>query len=52
MYGSDYPCWMPAEALKFFGEVGFSEETQAKILGGNARRILNLDTPAKIPALV
>jgi aminocarboxymuconate-semialdehyde decarboxylase len=50
MYGSDYPCWMPADALRFFGEVGFAPDVQAKILGGNARRILNLDTPALVPA--
>ncbi len=54
MYGSDYPCWMPEAALEYFAEVGFSEEDQAKILGGNARRILNIDEPAltKTPELV
>ena len=41
---------MPADALRFFGEVGFAPDVQAKILGGNAHRILNLDTPALVPA--
>jgi len=37
MYGSDYPCWMPADALRFFNEVGLPEDVQQKILSGNAR---------------
>jgi aminocarboxymuconate-semialdehyde decarboxylase len=48
MYGSDYPCWMPADALRFFGEIGLSEADQRKILYSNARRILNLKDP--VPA--
>ncbi len=32
MYGSDYPCWSPADALRFFAECGFSEEVQAEDL--------------------
>ena len=28
MYGSDYPCWSPADALRFFDECGFSPEVQ------------------------
>jgi aminocarboxymuconate-semialdehyde decarboxylase len=52
MYGSDYPCWMPADAMRFFGEIGLSEDVQEKILSGNARRILNLDEPARKPELV
>lgn len=43
MYGTDYPCWMPEAALRFFAECGFDEATQAKIMGGNARRIFRLD---------
>jgi len=50
MYGSDYPCWMPADALKFFGEIGLPEEDQQKILYSNARRILNLRDPEQKPA--
>jgi aminocarboxymuconate-semialdehyde decarboxylase len=52
MYGSDYPCWSPADALRFFGEIGFSDEIQQQILGGNARRILRLDEPAVKPELI
>ena len=46
MYGSDYPCWMPAAALDYFAGIGLSQADQAKILYGNARRILNLKDPA------
>jgi aminocarboxymuconate-semialdehyde decarboxylase len=49
MYGTDYPCWSPADALRFFGECGFSEEVQAKIFAGNAERILGI--PARTPEL-
>ena len=52
MYGSDYPCWSPADALRFFDEAGFSPDVREKILNSNARRILQLDTPAREPALV
>ena len=45
MYGSDYPCWDPAAALKYFAEIGLSPTDQHKILYGNARRILNLKDP-------
>ncbi len=50
MYGSDYPCWMPADALRFFKEVGLPEDVQQKNLSGNARRILNLEAPVLVPA--
>jgi aminocarboxymuconate-semialdehyde decarboxylase len=50
MYGTDYPCWSPADALRFFAECGFSEEVQAKIFAGNAERILGI--PARTPELV
>jgi aminocarboxymuconate-semialdehyde decarboxylase len=46
MYGTDYPCWSPADALKFFAEVGLSQADQEKIFYHNARRILNLRDPA------
>lgn len=60
MYGSDYPCWSPAEALKLFNEIELPVEDQEKILDGNARRILGLRGPlrpavpqdARDPALV
>ena len=45
MYGSDYPCWDPAAALKFFNGIGLSPEDQNKVLNTNARRILNLKDP-------
>ena len=45
MYGTDYPCWDPAAALEFFGEIGLSKADQEKILYGNARRILGLKDP-------
>jgi aminocarboxymuconate-semialdehyde decarboxylase len=43
IYGSDYPCWTPADALRFFSEIGLSDEDQQKILYGNARRLFDLD---------
>ncbi len=42
MYGSDYPCWSPEEALKLLDTLGLSEEEQRKIFYENARRILGL----------
>jgi aminocarboxymuconate-semialdehyde decarboxylase len=42
MYGTDYPCWDPATALKLLDEVGLSKEYQEKLFYGNARRILGL----------
>ncbi len=47
MYGSDYPCWSPADALRYFAEIGLSQEDQAKILYSNARRILDLRDPVR-----
>ena len=48
MYGSDYPCWMPADALRFLAEVGLGAEDREKIMGANARKLFNLDAvPAK-----
>ena len=45
MYGTDYPCWDPATALKLLSEVGLSKEDQQKIFYDNARRILGLRDP-------
>jgi aminocarboxymuconate-semialdehyde decarboxylase len=42
MYGSDYPCWSPEEALKHLDTLGLSGEDQQKIFRDNARRILGL----------
>jgi aminocarboxymuconate-semialdehyde decarboxylase len=45
IYGSDYPCWVPADALRLFDEIGLSAEDQHKILYENARRIFKLADP-------
>src|SRR5262249_37440901 len=53
MYGTDYPCWDPATALKLLGEIGLSKADQEKLFYTNARRILGLRDPvpsAKQPA--
>jgi aminocarboxymuconate-semialdehyde decarboxylase len=42
MYGTDYPCWAPEEALDYLDTLGLSAEDQQKIFYDNARRILNL----------
>jgi aminocarboxymuconate-semialdehyde decarboxylase len=45
MYGTDYPCWDPATALKLLGEIELSKADQEKIFYSNARRILGLRDP-------
>jgi aminocarboxymuconate-semialdehyde decarboxylase len=45
MYGTDYPCWDPATALKLLAELGLSKADQQKIFYDNARRILGLRDP-------
>ena len=40
MYGTDYPCWDPATALRLIEEVGLSVEDKKKLFYSNARRIL------------
>jgi aminocarboxymuconate-semialdehyde decarboxylase len=60
MYGTDYPCWDPATALRLIGEIGLSPADQQKLFYDNARRILGLRDPvqpataqdARAPALV
>jgi len=47
MYGSDYPCWDPATALRLIEELGLSEEEKDKLFYRNARRILGLRDPVK-----
>jgi aminocarboxymuconate-semialdehyde decarboxylase len=42
MYGSDYPCWDPATALRLIDEIGLSEADRDRLFYVNARRILNL----------
>ena len=50
MYGSDYPCWSPAAAMKYFRETGMSAEDQEKIFYHNVRRIMNLKDSAPVQA--
>src|SRR5258705_12988955 len=47
MYGTDYPCWDPATALKLLGEIGLSKTDQEKLFYTNARRILGLRDPVQ-----
>lgn len=42
MYGTDYPCWDPATALRLLGELDLSAEDQEKLFLKNAKRILGL----------
>jgi aminocarboxymuconate-semialdehyde decarboxylase len=42
MYGSDYPCWSPEEALRHLHTLGLSTGDRQKIFHENARRILGL----------
>jgi aminocarboxymuconate-semialdehyde decarboxylase len=45
MYGTDYPCWDPATALKLLDEIALSPEQKEKLFYSNARRILGLRDP-------
>ena len=42
MYGSDFPCWEPAEALRVVEELQLAPNELNKILYSNAIRLLNL----------
>ena len=42
MYGSDYPCWEPAEALRLLEEAPLSEGDKAKLYRDNVRRVFGL----------
>lgn len=49
MYGTDYPCWSPEEALEHLETLKLSPEDRQKLFYDNARRILglrNVDTSA------
>jgi aminocarboxymuconate-semialdehyde decarboxylase len=46
MYGTDYPCWDPATALKLIDELKLSQVDKEKLFYSNARRILGLRDPA------
>jgi aminocarboxymuconate-semialdehyde decarboxylase len=45
MYGSDYPCWSPAAALRVLQGAGLSDAQCDQVLNTNARRILGLHMP-------
>ena len=42
MYGTDYPCWSPEEALDYLATLDLSAEDRQKLFYDNARRILGL----------
>ncbi|WP_422021988.1 amidohydrolase family protein [Pyruvatibacter mobilis] len=42
MFGTNYPMFPPAAALKDLDALGLSDETRALFLGGNARRVFGL----------
>lgn len=48
MYGTDYPCWSPAEALRLLDEISVSKDDQTKIFKTNARSLFNLREPATV----
>jgi aminocarboxymuconate-semialdehyde decarboxylase len=48
MYGSDYPCWNPDDALRFLHETGLEQRELQEILNENARTILKLREPAAV----
>jgi aminocarboxymuconate-semialdehyde decarboxylase len=47
MYGTDYPCWDPATALKLLDQIELSPADRQKLFYDNARRILGLRDPAQ-----
>jgi aminocarboxymuconate-semialdehyde decarboxylase len=42
MYGTDYPCWSPAECLAYIDDLNLSDDDKQKLFFDNAKRILNL----------
>ena len=56
MYGTDYPCWEPKQALKLIDELNLSAADRQKLFYDNARRIFRLKdlptTKTREPALV
>jgi len=47
IYGTDYPCWNPAIAMKLFKEIGLSQEDLQKIFHDNAKRFFALPDEGK-----
>jgi aminocarboxymuconate-semialdehyde decarboxylase len=50
LYGSDYPCWDPATAMRLLDELNLPAADQEKLFYGNAKRLLGL--PGSVPARV
>jgi aminocarboxymuconate-semialdehyde decarboxylase len=50
MYGTDYPCWSPVEALAHLETLALSPEDKQKLFYDNARRILGLRS-VRAPAI-
>lgn len=48
LYGTDYPCWMPHDALRLFDEVGVGQADRERIFGGNAAQLFRLREPASV----
>jgi len=46
MYGDDYPCWDPDEALRYCDEVGLSEAERPLLFNDTARKLFNLKVPS------
>ena len=42
MYGTDYPCWQPSEALRLIDALDLCESDRQKLFYDNAKRILGL----------
>ena len=42
LYGSDYPCWEPSEALRLLEAVKLSEADKKKLFVDNVRRVFGL----------
>lgn len=46
MWGTDYPMWDTAEELERFGRLPLTEDEREMILGGNALRLLDENSPS------
>jgi aminocarboxymuconate-semialdehyde decarboxylase len=42
MYGSDYPCWEPEQALALLDQIGLSDADRKKVFYDNAARLFGL----------